>query len=602
MKVFAEGPWSRSPKIILGIDIGTTQSAVAFAYLYPGGPQSLHRVTAWPGQEAQKGESKIPTLVYYDSDNKPVSFGAEALKPEIVEKAEDEHWKLARHFKLHLHPEAMKNKHNLRAQPLPAGVSLMSIYTDFMVYLLKHTKDFFESRIIDGQKVWEDHHKDMTIVLAHPNGWGVKEQNFLRQAAIAANYVSSSKAISQIRFVSEAEASVHFCMFHGDLHNRLKPDTTFIVCDAGGSTVDTTAYCVKTASPMLELEEKKASACVQAGGVFVDGEFEQHLTRILNRIDSIDDEERSEYIQKAVKDFESVAKKEFEDAGRPYRVDLGSGKKFKHEEFGISRGVISLEGGTVETFFDKCVTQTIESVRQQMSGLDPKHILLVGGFGDSLYLRKSLMDTFGSDGCTVNIANDSTAKAVADGAVIWCGKLSVVSRATRMPFGVEINDPYSAREPSHAGRPVHRHDAGYDYVTGKWSQIVGRGVVMHADGAMRESYWRSYKNPSPRLANFKVTMFAYTADGTPNAWLRDPQGNMNRGFEQICEVEADLSGMRQALKRKTGRDGEYYYLDFTMALQFGGTELQAFVEWEQDGETRTGPASILPSALASAQV
>jgi hypothetical protein len=113
---------------------------------------------------------------------------------------------------------------------------------------------------------------------------------------------------------------------------------------------------------MLELEEKKASACkthktccyiptksilclgVQAGGVFVDGEFEQHLTRILNRIDSIDDEERSEYIQKAVKDFESVAKKEFEDAGRPYRVDLGSGKKFKHEEFGISRGVISLEG------------------------------------------------------------------------------------------------------------------------------------------------------------------------------------------------------------------------------------------------------------------
>lgn len=40
--------------------------------------------------------------------------------------------------------------------------------------------------------------------------------------------------------------------------------------------------------------------------------------------------------------------------------------------------------------------------------------------------------------------------------------------------------------------------------------------------------------------------------------------------------------MRQALKKKTGRDGDYYYLDFTMALQFGGTELQAFVEWEQD--------------------
>lgn len=105
---------------------------------------------------------------------------------------------------------------------LPAGVPLLKIYTDFMVYLLKHTRDFFESRIIEGPKVWSEHHQDMIVVLAHPNGWGVKEQNFLRQAAIAANYVPSSKAISQIRFVSEAEASVHFCMFHSDLHNRLK--------------------------------------------------------------------------------------------------------------------------------------------------------------------------------------------------------------------------------------------------------------------------------------------------------------------------------------------------------------------------------------------
>ncbi|KAH7336830.1 hypothetical protein B0J17DRAFT_599649 [Rhizoctonia solani] len=600
MKVFAEGSWNRPPKIILGIDIGTTQSAVAFAYLYPDGPQSLHRVTAWPGQEAQKGESKIPTLVYYDTNKNAVSFGAEALKPEIGEKAEDEQWQLARHFKLHLHPDAMKHKHNLRAQPLPAGVSLLTIYTDFMVYLLQHTKDFFESRIIDGQKVWADHHEDMTIVLAHPNGWGVKEQNFLRQAAIAANYVPSSKAISQIRFVSEAEASVHFCMFHSDLHNRLKPNTTFVVCDAGGSTIDTTAYCVKTASPMLELEEKKASACVQAGGVFVDGEFEQHLARILDRIDDLDEEDRDAYLRKGVKDFEAIAKKEFEDIGRQYRVDLGAGR-LKQEELGIKRGTLTLEGKVLENFFDKCVTQTTESVRQQLSGLECKHILLVGGFGDSLFLRKSLIEEFGKNGCSVNIANDSTAKAVADGAVIWCGKLSVISRATRMPYGVEINDPYNPREPSHAGRPVHRHDAGYDYVTGKWSQIVARGFVMNAEGAMRESYWRSYKTPNPRLANFKVTMFAYTAEGAPNPWLRDSQGNMNRGFEQICEVEADLSGMRQALKRKTGRDGDYYYLDFTMALQFGGTELQAFVEWEQDGQTRTGPASILPSALSGAQ-
>ncbi|KAG8703977.1 hypothetical protein FRC08_002527 [Ceratobasidium sp. 394] len=603
MRAFTEGPWTRPPKIILGIDIGTTQSAVAFAYLYPNGPQSLYRVAAWPGQEAHKGESKIPTLVYYDQNDKAVSFGAEALKPETADKAEEQGWRLARHFKLHLHPEAMKQKHNLKVQPLPSGITLEKIYTDFMGYLMKHTQEFFETRIIDGRKVWEDLHNDMTIVLAHPNGWTIKEQNFLRKAAVAAKYTSEGKAHAQIHFVSEAEASVHFCMFHSDIHNRLNMNVNFIVCDAGGSTVDTTAYCVKSVSPMLELEEKKASACVQAGAVFVDLECEKHLAGVLNRI-GLEDEERNDYLRSGMKDFESSAKKAFGSIGPDgemapeHRVDMGC--RLQRPEYKIRRGAITLSSDTIQTFFDNCVEETVASIRQQMSGLNPKHILLVGGFGDSPHLRNTLLSEFNSAGCQVTVANDSTSKAVADGAVIWSAKLSVTSRATRMPYGVEINDPHDSRDPDHAGRSVHRHDAGYDYVTGKWSQIVGKGVVMNAAEAMRESYWRSYKTPTPRLNNFTVTMFAWTIESEqPNKWLRDRHGRINKGYEEICQVEADLSGMRQALKKKTGRDGEYYYLDFSMALQFGGTELQAFVEWEQNGETRTGPASILPSALTS---
>lgn len=34
-----------------------------------------------------------------------------------------------------------------------------------------------------------------------------------------------------------------------------------VVCDAGGSTVDTTVYTVTAVEPMLELEEMKSSAC-----------------------------------------------------------------------------------------------------------------------------------------------------------------------------------------------------------------------------------------------------------------------------------------------------------------------------------------------------
>ncbi|KAG9120288.1 hypothetical protein FRC07_004280 [Ceratobasidium sp. 392] len=454
MRAFAEEPWTRPPKIILGIDIGTTQSAVSFAHLYPNGPQSIHRVSKWPGQDARRGESKIPTLVYYDRDSKAVSFGAEAAKTEVLVEAEEQGWRLARHFKLHLHPESMKQKHSLKIQPLPGGISLDKIYTDFMTYLMQHTQAFFESHVTNGPKVWKDLRDDMTIVLAHPNGWTIKEQNFLRKAAIAAKYTSEAKAHGQIHFVSEAEASTHFCMFHSDIHRNLKPGVEFIVCDAGGSTVDTTAYRVKRVLPILELEEVKSSACVQAGAIFVDKGFEKHLAGILHGIE-LDEEERTDYLRDGAKEFEAFAKQEFGSRisdGRPateYHVNMHC--RLQRPEHNIKRGIITLTSETIQGFFDYCLEEVVGSIRQQMLGLNPEHILLVG--------------------------------------------------------------------------------------------------------------------------------------------------HLNKGYEEVCQVTADLSGMRQALKKQTGPDGEYYKLSYKLALQFGGTELKAFIEWRQDGETRTGPASIIPGAL-----
>lgn len=70
MKSFASTPWTKRSQIIIALDIGTTHSAVSFAFLNRGGPQSVHRVVEWPGQEAQRSESKIPSILWYDSDKK----------------------------------------------------------------------------------------------------------------------------------------------------------------------------------------------------------------------------------------------------------------------------------------------------------------------------------------------------------------------------------------------------------------------------------------------------------------------------------------------------------------------------------------------------
>ncbi|CAE6495337.1 unnamed protein product, partial [Rhizoctonia solani] len=213
--------WTGPHKIILGVDIGATQSAVAFSYLCPGKPQGLQRVVEWPGQPAHKGQSRIPSAIYYDKNNRPRSFGAETMLSKTEDDAEDEGWNLVQHFKFHLHPDDIKRRHDFALEPLPNGLSLSQVYSDFMTYLLNHTKTYFGDRVLNGARVWEAYHRDMTVVLAHPNGWGIREQGFLRQAAIKAGLVTSENAYSNIQFVSEAEASVHFCMFHTDLHQHM---------------------------------------------------------------------------------------------------------------------------------------------------------------------------------------------------------------------------------------------------------------------------------------------------------------------------------------------------------------------------------------------
>lgn len=86
-----------------------------------------------------------------------------------------------------------------------------------MGYLLKHTRQFFQERVLDGTSVWKNYFPSADVIITHPNGWGLREQAFLRKAAIAAGFPNPEKSSARIRFVTEAEASVQFCMSKADL-------------------------------------------------------------------------------------------------------------------------------------------------------------------------------------------------------------------------------------------------------------------------------------------------------------------------------------------------------------------------------------------------
>ncbi|KAG8717674.1 hypothetical protein FRC09_013911 [Ceratobasidium sp. 395] len=439
--------------------------------------------------------------------------------------------------------------------------------------------------MVDGKNIWEKHRSEMEFVIAHPNGWGIRQQTFLREAAAVAGLSAYSPSRNNIRFVTEAEASVHFCIYHTNLGSRLQTNTTFAVCDAGGSTVDTTVYSVMAARPILRIREVKSSACVQAGAIFVDAAAEKYLRAVFTEA-SLPYEDIDDYTARGVKDFEHSVKRNFCDSAGDQAVEI-TGSRINHPSIGIQSGRMALSESVVESFFEDCVNEITASVDDQIKETNVSYMLLVGGFGDSPFLLQRFRTRYEPRGCQVTqLANNSMSKAVADGAIIWNNMSSVVGRAPRSSFGTQTTEPYDPSCPQHRGRGVYTCPSGYDRVIGHWSQIVEKGVVIDARAEARESFHRNYSFPDPHLECFETVLYSYPGVGIPRLY---------DGFQKSCTVRADLTNLSGMLEPKTGHNGrKYWRLDYHICIRFGGTELEAYIEWENDGTMYRGEAAIIP--------
>jgi hypothetical protein len=147
--------------------------------------------------------------------------------------------------------------------PLPAGVPIEKVYADMMKYMMENTRVYFEDTTPKGAEIWARVRDTIVIVLATPNGWQLREQAILREAAIMASLVTEENAGNLLQFVTESEASVHYGIFRRP-DGWLKEGTVFAVVDCGGSTIDSSVYRCTSTNP-LSLAETCASECVQVG-------------------------------------------------------------------------------------------------------------------------------------------------------------------------------------------------------------------------------------------------------------------------------------------------------------------------------------------------
>ena len=130
-------------------------------------------------------------------------------------------------FKLHLRPNAQSSGYvTNKIPPLPRGKSAIDVFADFLRYLHQCARTFMEETHANGVEMWHSLEDRTEFVLTHPNGWeGARaQQSMMRTATVEARIIPEKDSHSRLSYVTEGEASLHFCVRSGLTNDAIKVD------------------------------------------------------------------------------------------------------------------------------------------------------------------------------------------------------------------------------------------------------------------------------------------------------------------------------------------------------------------------------------------
>lgn len=128
-------------------------------------------------------------------------------------------------FKLHLRPRTLASEDAIKSRvpPLPLRKTVVDVFADFMAYMYACARKYIIETHAAGSGLWLSVEKDIEFILGHPNGWGGNQQAQMRKAAVQGGLVPDEEAgCARVHFVSEGEASLHFCVQSGRATESVK--------------------------------------------------------------------------------------------------------------------------------------------------------------------------------------------------------------------------------------------------------------------------------------------------------------------------------------------------------------------------------------------
>ncbi|KAF8959252.1 hypothetical protein BDZ97DRAFT_1667388 [Flammula alnicola] len=593
-------------KLVLAFDVGTTFSGISYVILDPGAVPEIRGVTRFPAQEDVGGDSKIPTIVYYDKQGQFQAAGAEALDPRFEDdetggwtKAE---WRVTSLvFKLHMRPKTKSAAHVTDdIPPLPQGKTAIDVFADFLRYLYECAQMYIEQTHANGVELWRSLQARTEFVLTHPNGWEGAQQSMMRKAAVTAGLIPDTEnGRSRLSFVTEGEASLHFCIQSGSTSEAIKARnlafllsmhvlmTAFIVVqngkgiiivDAGGGTIDISTY-KQTSRNSQSYEEIAPPECHFKGSIFVTNNARRFLENSLKTSRFFGD------VPHITNCFDKTTKLRFRNAEENQYIKFGT-LRDKDPALNIRSGQLKLLGSDVASFFEPSVQCIVKSIEDQIeaSQTEISSVFLVGGFAASEWLFTQLKNTFSHRGLDISRPDSHVNKAVADGAISFHIDHFVSARVSKLAYGTRAMVSYDPTNLEHVARSgmSFRDLSGDLMIGGVFNVILPKDTKVTETQEFREAYYRIASDPSYlELVTSTIICYRGKTDMTKFSaqYFVDKDPNM---YSTLCEVKADLSRIPKLPKISNYSRSKYYTVDYDIVLSLGLTEMKAHICWKEN--------------------
>ncbi|KAL4924494.1 Hsp70 family protein [Aspergillus undulatus] len=237
-------------QLVIGIDFGTTFSGAAWVTPESFEADQINLISAWPGTGREEG--KAPTELLYDEGKTMWGYnipgGADTVRGFKLLLLRDED----------LTEDVKSSEFYLRARKMLRDTGKTVALGDF---------------VVDGLR--------FHVVITVPAIWKPYARQGMKDAAKSAGMLNPRKAgETTLSFVPEPEAAALSTLC--ERGRRIKRGDVFVICDAGGGTVDLISYEIMDTNPiaMREAVEGKGRLC---GGLFIDEAFEAMCKRRLGR-------------------------------------------------------------------------------------------------------------------------------------------------------------------------------------------------------------------------------------------------------------------------------------------------------------------------------